>query len=46
MVKNRVICLLLSWGSTYGAARTAFEKLDAEGMNVLLRAPEISSSIP
>jgi 2-oxoglutarate ferredoxin oxidoreductase subunit alpha len=26
--------LLLSWGSTYGAARTAFEKLKANGTNI------------
>lgn len=26
--------LLLSWGSTYGAARTAFEKLTAKGTNI------------
>lgn len=26
--------LLISWGSTYGAARTAYEKLRAQGMNL------------
>jgi len=28
--------LLLSWGSTYGAAKTAYEKLTAEGKNISL----------